>query len=86
MSGVSTPSRRLSSTTTRGAPPSRRNALLVQLGPDARARPEHQQPHRLAAVAERQDEEPRAAVLAGLRVAHHRAVAVVDLAFLAGRR
>ena len=52
---------------------------LVQLGPDLRARLPHQQPHRFARVAERQDEEPRAAVLAGGRVPHHRPVAVVDL-------
>ena len=38
-----------------------------------------------ARVAERQDEEPRAPVLARLRMAHHRAVAVIDLAFFAGR-
>ena len=41
---------------------------LVQLGPDLRARVQHEQPDRLAPVAERQDEEPRAAVLARLRV------------------
>ena len=59
---------------------------LVQLGPDLRARAPHQEPHRFARVAERQDKQPRAPVLAGLRVAHHRAVAVIDLAFFAGRR
>ena len=59
---------------------------LVQLGPDLRARLPHEQPDRFARVAERQDEEPRAPVLAGVRMAHHRAVAVIDLAFLAGRR
>ena len=39
---------------------------LVQLGPDLRARPPHEQPHRFARVAEREDEEPRAAVFARL--------------------
>ena len=63
-------------------PPKR---ALVQLGPDLRARLPRQQPHRFARVAEREDEEPRASVLAGLRVAHHRPLAVVDLAFFAGR-
>ena len=58
---------------------------LVELGPVLRARLPHQQPHRFARVAERQDEEARAPVLAGLRVPHHRPVAVIDLAFFAGR-
>ena len=68
----------------RAAEPTKRT--LVELGPDLRARLPHQQPDRFARVAERQDEEPRAPVLAGLRMAHHRAIAVVDLAFFAGRR
>ena len=57
--------------------------LLVQLAPAPRARREGQQADALAAVAEGEDEEPRAAVLPGERMPHHRAVAVVDLAFLA---
>src|SRR5438093_9622777 len=60
--------------------------LLVQLAPAVRARREGQQADALTAVAEREDEESRAAVLARARVAHHRAVAVIDLGFLAGRR
>ena len=68
----------------RAAEPTKR--ALVELGPDLRARLPHEEPHRFARVAERQDEEPRAPVLARLRMAHHRPVAVVDLAFLAGRR
>src|SRR5213594_3143976 len=40
----------------------------------------------LAAVAEREEEEPRAPVLPRRGVADHGAVAVVDLAFLARRR
>ena len=59
--------------------------LLVQLAPAARARGEGQQADALATVAEREEEEARAAVLARARVAHHRAVAVIDLGFLAGR-
>jgi hypothetical protein len=58
---------------------------LVELGPDLRARMPDQEPDRLARVAQRQDEESRAPVLARLRMAHHRAIAVIDLAFLAGR-
>src|SRR5206468_3046741 len=53
--------------------------LLVQLAPAARARGEGQQADALAAVAEREKEEPRAAVLPSDRVAHHRAVTVIDL-------
>ena len=68
----------------RAAEPTKR--ALVELGPDLRARLPHQQPDRFARVAERQDEEPRAPVLARLRMAHHRAIAVIDLAFFAGRR
>src|SRR6266850_7316474 len=54
---------------------------LVQLRPDPRAGLERQQSDRLAAVPEPQHEEPRAAVLARLRIAHHRALAVIDLGF-----
>ncbi len=86
MSGVSTPSFRLSRTITRDGAAQPTKRALVQLGPDLRARLPHQQPHRFARVAQRQDEEPRAPVLARLRIADHRALAVVDLAFLAGRR
>ena len=67
-----------------GAAQSTKRAL-VQLRPDLRARSPHQQPHRLARAAERQDEEARAPVLARAAVADHRALAVVDLAFFAGR-
>jgi hypothetical protein len=54
---------------------------LRELRPDLRARLPHQQTNRFARVAERQDEEPRPPVLARLRVAHHRAIGVIDLAF-----
>ena len=59
-------------------------SLLMQFGPNLRAGPEHQQPNGLATVTESQHEQPRAAVLADVRVAHHRAGAVVDLKFFAG--
>jgi hypothetical protein len=44
---------------------------LMELGPDLRARTPDQEPDRLARVTEREDEEPRASVLAGLRMAHY---------------
>ena len=59
---------------------------LVQLRPDLRARSPHQQPHRFARAAQRQDEEARASVLPCAAVADHRPLAVVDLAFFARRR
>ena len=40
---------------------------LVELGPDLRARLPHQQAHRFARVAQRQDEEARAPILARVR-------------------
>ena len=52
----------------------------MQLGPDLRTRAKRQQPDALAATAQREREQPHPAVLARLRVAHHRAIAVVDLA------
>jgi len=60
--------------------------LLVQLGPDLRARAKRQEPDALAAPAQRAHEQPHPAVLARLRVAHHRAVAVVALALGTRRR
>jgi hypothetical protein len=59
--------------------------FLVELGPDARARSEAQQPNRLATEAERQDEESRAAV-STTRIADHRTCAVVDLTLDTRRR
>ena len=56
--------------------------LLMQLGPASRARPEGQQPDALPAIAQREDEQPGAAVLARVRMPHHRPVAVVDLTFV----
>ncbi len=54
---------------------------LVQLGPDSGTGAEPEQPNRFTAVAQRHHEQPRASVLARLRMAHHRSVTVVDLAF-----
>ena len=59
--------------------------LLMQLGPDARAGAEHQEPNGFPAVSQRQHEQPRAPILARLRVAHHRAGAIIDLRFFARR-
>ena len=59
---------------------------LVELGPDLRTRAPDEEPHGFARVAEREEEEPRAAVLARGRSADHRALPVIDLALVAGRR
>ena len=58
---------------------------FVQFGPDARTGAERQQTNRLATAAQRHHEQPGAPVLAALGIAHHRAGAVIDLRFLAGR-
>ncbi len=54
---------------------------LVELGPDLRTRSPREQPHGLARVAQGEHEEAHAAVLPGVRVAYHRSLAVVGLAF-----
>jgi hypothetical protein len=64
----------------RPAQPTKR--FLVQLGPAPGTRFEPQEPDALAAVAQGEDEEPCAAVLARLRMPDHRPRAVVGLAFL----
>ena len=53
--------------------------LLVKLGPHPRTRTEDQQPNRLATPAQRQNKQPRAAIFATIRIAHHRPRAVVNL-------
>ena len=59
----------------------------MEFGPNPGARAPDEEPDRLARVAQRQDEEPRAAVFAGVRVADHGALAIIDLGFLTrGRR
>src|SRR5450756_3144474 len=60
--------------------------LLMQLGPGLRAGVEHQEADRLAAVAEGQHEQAHAAVLAAVRVADHRAGAIINLSLLTNRR
>jgi hypothetical protein len=55
----------------------------MQFGPGARAGVEGEQPDGLAAIAEREDEQARAPIPAGVRIAHHGAGAVIDLRFLA---
>ena len=57
----------------------------MQLGPGACARTEAQQTNRFAAIAQRQYQHPRAPVLAALRVAYHRAAAVINLRLFAWR-
>src|SRR5712664_4324008 len=51
----------------------------MEFGPDAHTRTPYQQAYGLAAVAQRHHEQSRPAILAALRVAHHRTTAVVDL-------
>jgi hypothetical protein len=57
----------------------------MQFGPDLRTGVEHQQANRLATVAQRQHEQPRALVLPTVRVTDHGACAVIDLGLFAGR-
>ena len=59
---------------------------LVQLGPDSGTGAEAEQSNRFTAVAQRHHEQSRAAVLARLRMADHRSVSVVDLAFFSSLR
>jgi hypothetical protein len=58
----------------------------MQFGPNRRTGTEHQKANSFSAISQRQDEQPRAAILARLRVAHHRAGAIIDLRFFTGRR
>jgi hypothetical protein len=57
--------------------------MLVQFGPDAGAGLEAEKPDALTAEAQRQHEETRAPVLAGLRIADHGARAEIDLRLFA---
>ena len=59
--------------------------LLMEFGPDPRTGLEGEQANRLAAVAEREHEQPRAPVTVGAWIAHHRTAPVVDLRFFAWR-
>ncbi len=71
----------------RGAPPNRRKAFswLVELGPDARAGAENQQPYRFATIAQREHEQTGASILAALGFAYHRPAAIIDLTLFSGR-
>src|ERR1019366_3660432 len=82
MSGTSTPSRRLSSTTMRVAPPSRRKARSCN---SAQMRELERNVSRRtdAAAAQRHHEQPGAPILAALGIAHHGAGAIIDLRLLA---
>src|SRR6185437_1909105 len=53
--------------------------------PDLRARAPHEESHRFARIAKREEEEARAAIFVRLCIAHHRSLAVIDLAFFSGR-
>src|SRR5215510_4977107 len=53
----------------------------MQFGPGACTRSPCQQANRFSAVTQRQNEQPGPAILAALRIAHHRTAAVVDLRF-----
>jgi len=66
--------------------PETSEGLFVKLCPHLCARAPHQETHALARVAQRQHEQPGPPVLARVRITHHRPLAVVDLAFLSGRR
>ena len=57
--------------------------LLMEFSPDTRARLEGEQTYGLAAVAERENEHPGAAVAPGVRIADHWPGAVIDLRFFA---
>src|SRR5262250_3570995 len=53
----------------------------MQFGPGACTRSPCQQANRFSAVTQRQNEQPGPAILATLRITHHRTAAVVDLRF-----
>jgi hypothetical protein len=72
--GTSTPSRRLSRTTMWVGPTQSAESTLVQFRPDARTGAEGEQANCFPAAAQRHHKQPRAPILAGLGIAHHRAV------------
>jgi hypothetical protein len=59
--------------------------VLMEFGPRLRTRLPRQQPYRFPRVREGQNKESCPSVLAGVGMPDHRALAVVDLGFLAGR-
>jgi hypothetical protein len=61
-------------------PPRSTKGFLVEFGPDAGTGAKGQETNRLAAVAEGHDEQPRAPIFPGLRIADHGTLSsVVDL-------
>ena len=58
----------------------------MQLGPHTRTRPEGQQANTLATTTQRHDKQPRAPILATLRIAHHRPCPVINLGLFAWPR
>src|SRR5271154_2409821 len=68
-----------------GRAPKAAECLLMQFRPDARTGLEAEKSYAFAAKAERQYEQTRASVLAGLRIANHRAAAVINLRLFARR-
>ena len=70
----------------RVAPPSRRKACSCSSAQMRVLELEGQQANGLAAVAQRQHEQPVRRYWPRVRIAHHGAGAVIDLRFLAGRR
>src|SRR5208282_2086471 len=60
--------------------------FLVELGPGPCTGAERQEAHGLAAIAEGENKQSGASVLAGLRIADRRPATVVDLGFLSGCR
>jgi hypothetical protein len=59
--------------------------FLVQFCPSLRTGPKHQQTNRLPAVPQSEDEQSCSTILAALRIADHRALAVIDLRLFSGQ-
>src|ERR1700682_5696412 len=79
MSGTRTPSRKLSRTTTRVAPPSRRNAFSCNSAQMRELERNVKKACRLAATAQHHHEQSGASIFSGLRIPDHGAGAVVHL-------
>jgi len=61
-------------------------SAFVEFGPDSRVRSPHEEPHGLAAMAEREHEQARPPIAAGVLIPNHGPRAVIHLRFLARRR
>jgi hypothetical protein len=84
MSGTSTPSFRLSSTTMRVLPPSRQKAFSCSSAQMRELERKENKTYRLAAASECQYEQSCASVFASLRIADYRSGAVIDLGLFCG--